>query len=179
MLERFKNLSPMIKFILKFLLLLGAWELVYTLWIEPDGRLDYHLTSWVSNSSLWFLDLFGQTMQGELGEGDCQVIYGNGVRLLHVAHPCNGLILQVLFVSFLLCFEGNLIIKTITISLGCLGIYIINVLRVVALILIKINYPEYLDFSHKWLFTVIVYAFVFSLWLLWINKLSKISFSKQ
>lgn len=175
--ESWGKLSPMSKFLIQFCSLLVFWEVTYTFWLEKNGTIDFYLTSWVSDSSLRVLNWLGYEMTSQIGLGQCQVIYNEGVRLLHVAHPCNGLLLQVLFITFLLCFKGDRIIKLITIILGTTGIFIINVMRVVALLLIQLKYPEYLDFSHKWLFTVLVYAFVFSLWLFWVNKLSKLKFT--
>jgi hypothetical protein len=41
-----------------------------------------------------------------------------------------------------------------------------------SLALIQYKAPEYLDFNHHYTFTVIVYAFIFLLWMIWVNKFS-------
>jgi hypothetical protein len=38
-------------------------------------------------------------------------------------------------------------------------------------IIVDIN-PEWLDFNHDYTFTILVYAAVFALWYLWIEKFS-------
>lgn len=172
------NTSPLIQFLFKFMGLLLLWEVLYSFWLEPNGKIDFYLTKFVSDSSVWVLNLFGYNISSFQGVGQTQIFFLDNIRVLLVAHPCNGLMLLVLFIAFLICFSGNFWVKLISVLIGCCGIFVINIVRIVLLTLIKLYYPAYLDFSHKWLFTVIVYAFVFSLWILWVNKLSKIKIGR-
>jgi exosortase family protein XrtF len=170
--------NPLFKFLAKFLGLMLLWELVYTFWLEKNRSLDAFLTQKVAQLSIHILSNWYQ-MAVEVDTYGLQRLIIDNTYTLRITHACNGLILMVLFAVFLICFIGDWLLKVITIGLGIFFIYLINVVRVVALVLIEIYAPQYLSFSHHWLFTAIVYGFVFAMWLLWINKLSKIKLIKS
>jgi len=44
---------------------------------------------------------------------------------------------------------------------------------VVALALTANYFPEYLNFNHTYTFTFMVYAFIFLLWMIWVNRFSE------
>lgn len=81
-----------------------------------------------------------------------------------IGDPCNGMSLFVLYTSFILVFKGKWWFKLISILVGIFSIYLLNVIRIVALcIVVKYN-PESLQFHHSYTFTLLVYAFIFMLW---------------
>ena len=179
MLSKLKEINPIILFVLRFLALLLVWEVLYTFVIEPDGRLDAWLTSKVASVSVYLMNLFGLNVVSKEILFGCQALLFHGSKLLKIAHPCNGLLLFVLYSSFLISFKGDWLVKIIMLVIGFVGIFGINILRVIALVYIQIHMPKYLDFSHKWLFTIVVYSFVFFLWMLWVNKFSKLTWVKK
>lgn len=87
--------------------------------------------------------------------------------LLLIADNCNGLSLMVLFTAILLLLPGSKPHKAWFMPLGLLLIFLLNALRVMALVLIQLYHPEWLDFNHKYTFTALIYAVVFLLWLGW------------
>jgi exosortase/archaeosortase family protein len=91
-------------------------------------------------------------------------------RALSIADVCNGLELIVLYVGFILCFPAGVYRKALFILSGSVLIYIVNVARCAALVLIYMHSPALLDFSHHYLFTFLVYSFVFFLWYIFTNK---------
>jgi len=57
--------------------------------------------------------------------------------------------------------------------MGIVLIFALNVLRVVGLAIVQKNVSEkWLEFNHTYTFTIIVYAFIFGLWLIWVNKIA-------
>jgi len=175
MIKTNRNKKELIVFLAKFVLLFITWEILYQFWLEPRAILDTWLTYVVASASQFVLAICGVKIDLATDVNNCQIISLNGRNTVMIAHPCNGLILHVLFAIFLICFKGHWLVKIITLILGMFVIYTINVLRVVALIQIAHYHRDWLDFSHKWLFTAIVYSCVFGIWLLWVNKLSKIN----
>jgi exosortase family protein XrtF len=165
--------KPLVKFLVKFLSLMLIWEITYSLFLEKSRIVDTYLTRKVAELCVSILKPW-YNISTSLHVSGLQNVYYNDVFWLRITHSCNGLILMVLFSVFLISFTGDAILKAITIVIGIFSIYLINVLRVASLFLVKIYAPKYLDFSHHWLFTAIVYGFVFGIWMLWINKLSKI-----
>jgi len=91
-------------------------------------------------------------------------IYRNGEKTLKVADPCNGLELMVLYGGFIFCFPGVLQRKAGFLLAGWALILLLNILRCMLLVLIFVYYRKYLDFSHHFVFTFIVYMAIFWLW---------------
>ena len=170
-----KERNKLIIFLIKFCLLYLVWELVYSFYIQAQTDFDSILTASIASISTRLLNFFELPIEHYSMNNGCQMILFDAQKVVMIAHPCNGLILHVLFAIFLICFKGHWLVKITTLILGMVAIYTINVLRVVALIQIAHYHRDWLDFSHKWLFTAIVYSCVFGIWLLWVNKLSKIN----
>jgi exosortase/archaeosortase family protein len=59
------------------------------------------------------------------------------------------------------------------VPLGLAVIHVANLGRIVLLFLVSLYEPEYLYFTHKYLFTAFIYLFVFLLWILWVMKIAK------
>jgi len=97
-------------------------------------------------------------------------IYRNGERTLRVADACNGLELMVLYVGFLVCFPGVIARKWKFALGGIILIYLLNIIRCAALVLIFVHYRKYLDFSHHFLFTFVIYMLIFLLWFIFTKK---------
>jgi exosortase/archaeosortase family protein len=53
--------------------------------------------------------------------------------------------------------------------LGVIIIHVVNLGRIIGLFFVVIYLPKALYFSHKYLFTTIIYAVVFVLWLIWLR----------
>jgi exosortase family protein XrtF len=118
------------------------------------------------------LRTFGYSTFKVLQDRDMQVIGIDGSNGVWVGSNCNAISLFSLFSVFIIAYPGNQKDKLWFIPLGILAIHILNILRVFALALISNSYPEYLNFNHTFTFTFIVYAFIFLLWILWVNQFS-------
>ena len=91
-------------------------------------------------------------------------------RTLSIADVCNGLELIVLYLGFIICFPAGSSRKLVFAGIGIILIYICNVLRCSSLVLIYLHYPAFLYFSHHYVFTFLVYAFIFCLWYVFTKK---------
>jgi len=100
------------------------------------------------------------------------VLFNNKIPVLRIAYICNGLILYVIFLIFMVSFPGPLKHKAWFIPLGLIIIYLSNLLRVVALVIIQIYAPDYLVFNHKYTFTMVIYGVIFLLWIIWVKMIS-------
>lgn len=98
-----------------------------------------------------------------------------GSKGVSIGAPCDGAVLFALFIVFVISYPGPIRHKLWFIPVGLITIHFINVLRVVGLaVIVHIN-EDWLAFNHDYTFTLIVYAFVFFLWWLWIKKFSPTS----
>ncbi|MCB0481135.1 MAG: hypothetical protein KDC83_06860 [Flavobacteriales bacterium] len=166
--------NPAIRFFLIAFFLYLLWFLVYETWLHPLGTIDSMAIGLIISHGSFILSLLGYELfdPNTFGEGMRTLgIVGSGG--VWVGDPCNGISLVALFAGFVMAFPGKLKNKLWFIPLGILSIHILNVLRVVALCIIDLKWPHSLEFNHTYTFTILVYSWVFALWYLWSNKLSK------
>jgi len=143
----------------------------------PAGVPDRQLTSFVGHGTVAVLNFFSgghvfdavkayQTQKLDGGEVSGQVvdIYWKGENTLRVANACNGLELMVLYAGFLFCYPGRARRRYMFLAWGLLLICVLNIFRCALLVWIFLRYREYLDFSHHFVFTFLVYACIFLLW---------------
>jgi exosortase/archaeosortase family protein len=163
-------------FLIKAVLLFIGWKLVYLLWLMPRGILDTPLTHAVGSATVATLNVFGggrfsgvegwETQQVDGGEvsGSVVDIYYRGENTLRVANACNGLELMVLYGAFLFCYPGRPARRWSFLAAGLCLIFLMNIVRCALLVWIFLRYRRYLDFSHHFLFTFLVYACILLLW---------------
>lgn len=156
-------------FVLKAIGMYVLWFLVYDFWLAPEGKLDAWLNKRAANDGAFLLQLIGYNSTTSPGIGQT-IIEIENVPQVGLGNPCNGLELFALFTGFVLCFPGQWKIKLWFIPLGILLIHFVNAMRAAGLALIQLKAPEHLDFNHHYTFTVIVYAIIFALWMLWANR---------
>ena len=165
--------KTLIRFFILCLLGYIGWFLMYTLWIEPFTSLDFWLSSLEAAEVTSILSTLGFDIQLILEEGYKHAFYLHGQRTIGLANSCNGLVLFPLFSLFIIATPGLWKFKILYLLVGCVLIYHVNIMRIIALIFIKSTHPESLNFNHKYTFTIIVYSFIFFLWHIWITYFSK------
>ena len=163
--------NPLIVFIIKAVVLYIIWFLTYDFIIQPAGTVDRYLNKVVGDQSAVLLRLIGYGADTVPGINQT-ILRIDGVNMVGVGNPCNGLELFVLFAGFIICFPGSTSRKLWFIPAGLIVIHFANILRSASLALIQYHDPESLDFNHHYTFTIIVYAIIFGLWMLWVNKYS-------
>ncbi|MGB1031545.1 MAG: exosortase X [Flavobacteriales bacterium] len=171
MIQRFVQ-NPFFRFLIIGTLAYLAWVVLYQYYIEPETNFDEWIIHVIIQTSELFMNSFGFDLtpyQDGVYSNHIGVLGSSGVT---VGAPCNGLVLLVLFLIFILAFPGKWLHKIWFIPLGLVLIHIVNCFRVIALALIVVDHPEWLDFNHDYTFTVVVYSFVFFLWYIWVNKFS-------
>lgn len=101
-------------------------------------------------------------------------LFVEGARSVYINHSCNAFNLLKAF--FALVFASSYKNKHLMwfLPLGIASIFVVNTLRVFALALIYKNYPDALEFNHKYIFTIVVYSWIFVLFLFWVNRVLKI-----
>jgi exosortase family protein XrtF len=95
-----------------------------------------------------------------------------GSKGVTIGAPCDGVVLYALFIFFVMAFPGPVRHKAWFIPLGALSVFYLNVLRIVGLAIIMDINEDWLAFNHDYTFTILVYAFVFMLWMIWVQKFS-------
>ncbi|PVY38692.1 exosortase X [Pontibacter virosus] len=153
-----------LRFLIFSLSLCIVWFLVYDFWLS---LLDNWLSLKIVHSTVHFLSFIGYN-----ADANGIMVQIDGADTVFVYHACNGMVLMALFTGFIVAFPGPIIKKLFFIPIGLLLIYILNILRVSALALNAHHFSYTVDFNHKYTFTIIVYAAIFVLWMIWVKRYS-------
>lgn len=157
-----ENIRP---FVIRAVILIIAWELLYNFILRPSGIPDDQLTRIVQVGAMKLLSLF----YTDIGE-DGNVIVLNGSKAVSIARQCNGLELIVLYLGFIFCLPTNAK-RMITFGVvGVLVIYILNIIRTALLAAMYDINHSMTEFAHHYVFKIIIYAVVFLGWVLYMKK---------
>jgi len=169
---------PVKLFFLKATLLFAVWKLIYLLYLLPHRTLDRPLTYAVAAGTVATLDAFDHSRPYSTREGihisndaDGRPFQEQGMdiflgqeKVLYIADVCNGLELLVLYAGLIICLPSSARRKSLFVAGGFLFIEVINVIRCMALVQVFLHRPDWLDFTHHYLFSFLVYAAIFWLW---------------
>jgi exosortase/archaeosortase family protein len=154
-----------ILFLLKALLLYIVWFCTYDLWLKKIGVLDNFIIDNLVYLSVNFLEMFDNVLYVDYHTVG---IYG-AYSSVNVGTGGNALELFVLFLGFILIFEGSWKAKIWFIPLGVIIIHLLNVVRILSLIFIGTVSKSLLEFNHKYTFTIIMYVITFIGWMIWVK----------
>lgn len=171
MINEFK---PTIFFLIRFFGIYLAGNLIYGAWITDWHPLPDPATRWVTEQSAIIIRLMGHAVEVHDYPGKPTTyiqLRENGI--ISVYEGCNGLNVGIVFLAFLFAFGPYKKSMIWFVPLGLLVIHLANLARIVLLFMVSLYEPNYLYFTHKYLFTAFIYLFVFLLWIWWVVKLAK------
>lgn len=99
----------------------------------------------------------------------------NGDYVSRIVEGCTSVSVIILFLAFIIAFSGSLG-NTLWFGLfGSILIYIVNILRIIALSVLYHRFPEYQKILHDLLFPGIIYGLTFVLWITWVKYYSNLN----
>jgi exosortase family protein XrtF len=164
--------KPAIRFVLLFVGLYFVGNLIYGFYISMNSNLADGITKTVANQSAWLLSnildydvvatpsLKGPTVYLKTGE----------YNVLNVFEGCNGINVFIVFVAFVVAFNGSPRRQLWFVPLGILILYVCNLMRIVFLYWTAIHFHRYFYYVHKYIFTGFIYVVVFLLWIAWVYQ---------
>ena len=159
------------KFLLSAIILLLFWVLFTVFFPTTLHKLHFWTIYPQAHISAWLLQLFGYSAKVWHYVNNCMSLMDiNNSGIVCIGTGCSGVELFLIFAVFILLFKGTSRDFLWFIPLGIILIAILNIIRIIALSLIVLYAPEYLDFNHKYTFTIIVYGFLIWLWLHWMKN---------
>lgn len=162
-------------FILKTGFLYTCFFLLYEFVIKKYSSIDQLFIRHIITICTKVLNQLGYSTFASKETNDVQVFGIDGSNGVWIGGPCNGINLMFLFAIFIISYPStNNKTKLWFITIGILVVHFINIIRIISLSLIAFYAPAYLEFNHTYTFTFIVYGIIFSLWMLWVNKLANI-----
>ncbi len=99
----------------------------------------------------------------------------NDTYVARVIEGCNSVSVIILFLAFIIAFQGSVKATVIFGFFGSLLIYLTNLIRIAILSVGLYKYPKQETLFHDLIFPAIVYGMVFILWVIWVNKFSNYS----
>lgn len=170
--KAFLKQNAFVRFILTSAALYIVLYLLYQFFVKRYTFYDQKFIGTIIHSADVVLRAIGYKTFLSLNDRDFQVIGIDGSNGVWVGSNCNAITLFTLFSVFVIAYPGHQKSKLWFVPLGIVAIHILNLFRVVALALIAYYHPQALNFNHTYTFTFLVYAFIFFLWMVWIQKFS-------
>lgn len=168
------------QFAVRALLLLAFWFVAYRCMLRPNGKVDNWLSYGTTQTATYLLDKYYakgfavapwvQDLPEEDKHFQNYLICLHQTPVLSFSKGCNALELYALYVWFLSCVPGSTKKKVLYSFFGTMLIFMVNILRLFAMTWVVLNEPQWVDFAHHYAFTTIVYAIIFSLWVMFLQK---------
>lgn len=173
-----KKYKSVIKFILTFLLAYLVLSVAYKFYLDLSLGSKYYpdyLTQLVAKQSKELINVIGYNTEiiNHPNEASIKLII-NGKYVARVVEGCNSISVIILFVSFMLAFAGRTKPTALYILAGSVLIYATNLIRIVILSVGLYHYPWRREILHTVIFPLIIYGLVFILWMIWVNRFSKL-----
>ena len=150
------------------LLGVAGWAVGSSVGMGGDSPFDLVLCRQLASASAGLLRLLG--WQAGVATASPQLLVLNRVPAVIVGGPCDGLVLYALLVGFVVAYPGPALRRLWFIPLGIGALWLVNVLRIVALALNHYYSPDSFDFNHHYAFSIVAYALLGALWLLWTRQ---------
>jgi exosortase/archaeosortase family protein len=156
----------------RFGLLCGAFILIWAVGsangLGDNSALDTVLCHQLATASAWGLRVLGWNASTDAIQP--RLLLLNGQPSVIVGAPCDGLVLYALLAGFVLAYPGPARRRLWFIPLGILALWLLNIIRIIALALNHRYSPETFDFDHHYAFNTVAYAALSGLWLLWTRQ---------
>ncbi len=170
-----KEHKKLLKFLSIALLIYLLWTVVEVLFLADGNVIEKFLTHTEAFLVANFFSLLGYTqMSYHYLPPDASIVMMDAKKIVGISDSCNGLVLFVTFIGFIIAFPASVRSKLRYIPIGILLIYIANVIRIFFLAMIYIYYPHYLNFNHHYTFTLWVYFDIFMLWMYFVKKYGRL-----
>lgn len=169
-----REFKPALQFVLIFVGLYFMGNIIYWLYISSKGNAPDEITRAVSSQTAWILNRLGYDTTEVPNSVGPTVFLMTGERVvLNIYEGCNGINVFIVFAAFIVAFSGSLKKTLWFIPVGILILYVTNLVRLILLYWTATSYYRYFYYVHKYIFTAIIYAVVFILWMIWVNKFNE------
>lgn len=169
--NRFKSLDFWQLFLLKLVVIYLVLHLIQLYFNESalGAEANAFISNFIAKGTVNLMEVFS-IASNYLQTGHGAQLYVDGSQSVYIDHSCNAFNIQKAFLALVLATSFNNKHLLWYIPVGVLSIFLVNIVRVWALALVYKYAPNMLDINHKYIFTIVVYAWIFVLFLIWVNK---------
>lgn len=100
------------------------------------------------------------------------VICHDNMVCARIVWSCTGFKQAFIFLMIILFYKGSYKPKLWFIPLSMFAVYLINIVRISAIIALIKSYPAYFTFLHEYLFKYLFYIVLFAIWIYWDEKIN-------
>ncbi len=172
-----REFKPALLFLSKFLGIYISANILYGIYIDHYYPQSDPATSWVANQVAAIISISGTSVQTQLNPNKATIsLFEEGANdvIINVFEGCNGINVSIVFVAFLVAYQGTAKRTVVFALIGLLIVHVFNLARIILLFQQARNHSPYFYYVHKYLFTAILYFVVVVLWWLWISKFNGI-----
>jgi exosortase/archaeosortase family protein len=160
-------------FFARLFLLFSVWFVFYNMILKPPRILDRPLTNFIAASVAKCINIItpDNAVSWEEGkEGERANLVRNDKKVFGIQDVCNGIDLMFIYAGIIILLPSSYKRKIAFCTVGIGVIILANIVRVCALYFIFKYQQSAFDFSHHYLFTILMYLLIFFGWLLFIKK---------
>ena len=166
-----KNKRAVILFFVRLFIIFTCWFVFYGLILGPKRTLDKPLTNFITNSVTHCINLVSAeenqiTWEPDKFSNNRNYLIRGGEKVFGIWDVCNGIDLMIIYIAVLFLLPYPLKRKLIFSVSGIVVITLANIVRVFILYFIYFKQRSAFDFSHHYLFTILMYILIFYGWLL-------------
>jgi exosortase/archaeosortase family protein len=138
----------------------------------PVTELYFSLSSWLSEQvyaqSIWFVEHVLKIPFTTVDQ-TCTMYFANS-GYIAVNSSCSGFKPMLQFMLLIMIYPGPWRHKLWFIPMGLFIVHLTNLFRITGLSVVIVQWPDYWDFSHDYLFRPFFYVVIFSLWVWWVER---------
>lgn len=171
MLREYKDaILFLVKYVAIYVVLNTAYA-YYVAYYSPDAD---PLTIAVTKHTEALLSLFDGSVGYHLVKGSVNVpITRVGETVMMVYEGCNSVNVMIVFVAFIISFQGPFRLFMRYFVAGMVIVYLINLFRLMGLYIVALHFPDTFYFFHKFFFTGVIYLVVFVIWYFWVADIKR------
>ncbi len=161
-------------FFIRLFLLFSLWFVFYSILLRPGRVIDRPLTNFLTASVVKCINTISPSTTPiswiENPVRPCAHLTKNNIAVFDIFDVCNGIDLIFIYLGVLFLLPNPLKRKLIFGACGVVAIVLLNIIRISSLYYIYIYQRSAFDFSHHYLFTLLMYVLIFYAWLLFVKK---------
>lgn len=166
--------KQILRFFIKLFILVTVWFFSYNVFLRPHRVIDKPLTNFIASAVTSCINILTHPADiitwKALNDKTGAILVQNGKKVFGIWDVCNGIDLMFIYAGVLALLPYPAKRKIFFTLAGIAAITLANILRVFFLYVIYKNYPQAFDFSHHYLFTILLYLLIFCGWILFIKK---------
>jgi exosortase/archaeosortase family protein len=160
-------------FFIKLAILGTLWFFAYHLTLKPARVIDRPLTNFLAATVTKGINILSPNNPEIIWQEtatSCTNLMQNGKKVFGIWDVCNGIDLMYIYVGIIILLPYSARRKLVFSVVGVVAIILANIIRIGALYFIYVYHRTAFDFSHHYLFTILMYMLIFYGWLLYTKK---------